>query len=367
MTKSGPDAIDYGKTGVDTRAAHSALGRLGVSIKETLKLRDGKAVGRPLRGLGYYANDLDLGGGMGLAVSCGGVGTKLMVAEAMGRYDTIGIDCIAMNVNDLICVGAEPIAMLDYLGVGKIDSEVFDQVGRGLLEGCRRSGITIPGGEIAQIGEMIQGHGPTRGFDIVGTAVGTVPTDRMLFGQDVRPGDVVIGVASSGLHSNGYTLARRILAPRIEDYHRFEPALGRTVGEEMLEPTALYVSLAVELFHSKRPIHAVCHITGDGYMNLTRVEAKVGFVLDGFPDAPAVFKLLEERGRLPKHELYEVFNMGVGLCLIGPPSEAQAYLDLAKKHGFSAWRLGRVTDEDGVVRIPQHQVVGKQGRLGPAE
>lgn len=354
------DELDYAASGVDTHAAASGLGGLATHIKATLGFRDGM-VGRPVRGLGYYANVLDVGHGLGIAVSTDGVGTKLMVAEALGRYDTVGIDCVAMNVNDLICVGAEPVALLDCIAVGRIDHEVFDAVGRGLLEACRRCRITIPGGEIAQIGEMLRGEGATRGLDLVGTAIGVVPLDKVLFGQDVTPGDVVVGVASTGLHSNGYTLARRVLAPRPEDYHRHEPALGRTVGEELLEPTALYVGLAVDLFRSGPPLHAVCHITGDGYMNLTRVEAKVGFDLDGFPEPPPVFRLLEERGRLPKAEMFEVFNMGIGLCVVVPPAGATQVIDAARRHGFSACLLGRVTAEAGVVRIPQHGLVGRGG------
>jgi phosphoribosylformylglycinamidine cyclo-ligase len=365
MTERPGHGTDYRTSGVDTAGAQTALGRLAASIRQTLGFRDGRGTGRPVRGLGYYANVLDLGGNLGLAVTCDGVGTKLLVAEALNRYDTIGIDCIAMNVNDLICVGAEPIAMLDYLGVGKLDLEVFDQVGRGLLEGCRRAGITIPGGEIAQIREMVRGEGPTLGLDIVGTAVGVVPLDRVLFGDRVRPGDIVVGLASTGLHSNGYTLARRVLAPRREDYHRFEAALGRTVGEEMLEPTALYVAFANALFASETEIHAVCHITGDGYMNLVRVEAPVGFRLDAFPPPPPVFQLIEERGRIPKHEMYEVFNMGVGLCLIGPSGSVARYRELAREHGFESWVIGCVTGEAGVVRIPQHGIVGREGRLRP--
>ncbi len=359
MSKANIDT--YGQTGVDTHAAASAVGTLAASIRGTFGLRAGR-VGAPIRGLGYYANVLDLGNGQGLAVSSDGVGTKLMVAEVMGRYDTIGIDCIAMNVNDLICVGAEPIAMLDYIAVGKINNAVFAEVGKGLLEGCKRCRISIPGGEIAQVGEMLRGTGPTEGFDLVGTAVGVLPMERAIFGQHVRPGDAVVGVASSGIHSNGYTLARRVLAPQVEDYHRFEPAFGRTIGDELLEPTALYVNLAVELFETGPMPHAVCHITGDGYMNLTRVEAEVGFDLDNFPETPAVFRVLAERGRLSAAEMFEVYNMGIGLCIIVPPTDAAAVIACAGRHGFAARELGRVTAEKGLVRIPQHGLSGTKAK-----
>jgi phosphoribosylformylglycinamidine cyclo-ligase len=356
------EIFTYRDSGVDTRAAANGLARLGIHVQKTLTYRDGLP-GRPIRGLGYYANVLDVGGGLGIAVSTDGVGTKLLVAEALGRYETIGIDCVAMNVNDIICVGAEPVAMLDYLGVGRIDHDVFEAIGRGLAEACRRCRITIPGGEIAQIGEMLRGEGRTGGLDLVGFSVGIVPLKRVLFGQDVIPGDAVIGIASSGLHSNGYTLARRVLAPRSEEYRRFEPALGRTLGEELLEPTALYVGLAVDLFQSGPSLHAVCHITGDGYLNLTRIEAEVGFELDHFPDPPPVFRLIQERGRLPMTEMFEVFNMGVGLCIILPEADAGAVLAAAERHGFKAWVIGRVTAEPGVVRIPKVGLVGRGGKF----
>jgi phosphoribosylformylglycinamidine cyclo-ligase len=347
----------YTTSGVDTGAASGALARLAASVNKTLILRDGK-IGRPIRGLGYYANVLDLGGGLGLAVSTDGVGTKLLVAEMMDRYDTIGVDCVAMNVNDLICVGAEPIAMLDYVAVGKADPGVFEEVGKGLLLACQKCRISIPGGETAMVREMLRGSGRTEGFDLVGTAVGVLPLERAIWGQDVVPGDVIIGVASTGLHSNGYSLARRVLLSGGATVKTFEPAFRRTIGEEMLEPTALYVSLAVELFEKGVPVHALCHITGDGYMNLARVEAKVGFVLDDFPEWPAVFQVIAEKGGIKPAEMYTVFNMGIGLCVMAPESAAATILDAAKRHGFAARRLGRVTPETGVVRIPQWGLVG---------
>lgn len=360
MSGESSEPKHYDAAGVSADAASSGLKRLGAQIQQTFGLRDGK-VGRPLRGLGYYANVLDMGGGLGLAVSCDGVGTKILVAEHLNRYDTIGIDLVAMNVNDLICVGAEPIAMLDYIAVGKVCPEVFEAIGRGLLSAATECSISIPGGEIAQIGAMLKGHGRTEGLDLVGTAVGTVRTDRMLFGQDVKPGDVVVGLASSGLHSNGFTLARRVLAKSPEDYERFEPQLGRTLGQELLIPTALYVRFANELFASGLDVHAVCHITGDGFLNLCRVEAPIGFVLDQMPEPLPVFRLIAERGGLDAAEMYTVFNMGVGLCVILPESQAERVIALATAHGHAASLIGRVTAEDGLVKMPGLGLEGGRG------
>ncbi len=356
----------YAKTGVDVTLAGSALGRLSGHINRAMGLRKGRA-GHPIRGLGYYANVLDLGNNLGLAVSTDGVGTKLMIAEAMDKYDTVGIDCVAMNVNDLVCVGAEPHAMLDYIAVGKADPRVFDEVGKGLLRACEACDITIPGGEIAMVKEMLRGEGATEGFDLVGTAVGTVPLDRAMFGQHIVPGDVIVGVSSTGLHSNGYTLARRVLLSGGATVNTFEPNFRRTVGEELLEPTALYVALANEILGKNLSIHAICHITGDGYMNLVRVEAQVGFLLDNFPDWPAVFGTIAEKGKIGPAEMYTVFNMGIGLCVMLPREHAQAIVDAARRHGFSSRILGSVTDEPGVVRIPQWNLVGEGKHLRDAK
>jgi len=356
------EGMTYGASGVDTGAAGRALKGLADCVVETHSFRDAAGVGRPLRGLGYYANVLDMGDGRGLAVAADGVGTKLIVAEMVGRYDTVGIDCIAMNVNDLICVGAEPIAMLDYVAVGTADQDVLAQVGQGLLEGARQCEITIPGGELAQVKEMLRGEGATEGFDLVGTAVGTVPLDRVMWGQDIVPGDVVVGIASKGLHSNGYTLARKALCPD-GDYSRHDDDLGRTVGDELLEPTALYVAFAKDLFRQDIPLHAICHITGDGYMNLTRVEADVGFCLDDFPDPLPVFKAIQSRGNVDLAEMYTVFNMGIGLCVILPADHADAVVATSTRHGYAARVLGQVTDRAGLVEIPQHGLAGRGGKL----
>lgn len=355
------DAPQYAAAGVNPEEAAAGLQSLAAAVKRTHALRDGMSAGKPLRGLGYYANVLELGGGQGLAVACDGVGTKLMIAEALGKYDTVGIDLVAMNVNDLLCVGAEPIALLDYLAVGRADEEVFAQVGQGLLKAAEECSITIPGGEIAQVREMLRGEGATEGFDLVGTAVGTVPLDRVIWGQDVKAGDVVVGLAADGLHSNGYTLARRILVKERKDLDRHEADLGRTIGEELLHPTALYVRFANALFASDLKPHAVCHVTGDGFMNLLRVEAPIGFELDALPDPLPVFRLIQERGQVSAAEMHTVFNMGVGLTVILPGEKADRVIALAKEHGHDAQIIGRVTDEADVVRLPKLGLVGNKG------
>lgn len=348
---------------VDTRRAADGLRALARSLDSTHRLRDDRPFGRPAEGLGYYAAVLELPGGQGLAIGTDGVGTKLMIAEAVGRYDGVPIDMIAMNVNDLVCVGAEPFALVDYVAIGRIDDDVFEQLGRGLLEGARRAGITIPGGETAQIGEMLRGNGPTEGFDLVGTAVGLVPWNEINLGADVEPGHVVIGLASSGLHSNGYSLARRVL---LDDgglaLDAVPAGLARTLGEELLEPTRIYVGDALALRDAGLRPSALLHVTGDGFCNLNRVAADVGFVLDDLPEAPPLFTLIERLGAVSKAEMYSVFNMGIGFCVVVAPADADRAVALLEKRGAAPHVIGRAVREAGV-RLPALGLAGTADRF----
>ena len=226
-----------------------------------------------------------------MGICTDGVGSKAVIAEMMRKYDTIGIDCIAMNVNDLLCVGARPLSLVDYIAVERADAAMLDGIAIGLAEGARQAGISISGGEIAQLRDIV------RGFDLVGTAVGTVKLDRIIVGRDIRPGDRVIGLASNGLHSNGYTLARRVLFTEaglsVDDA---VPELGCPLGEELLRPTFIYVPEILELIERVPDVGALLHITGDGLLNLPRVDAEIGFVLDNLPPPPPIFELIEQRG-----------------------------------------------------------------------
>jgi phosphoribosylformylglycinamidine cyclo-ligase len=199
--------LTYDAVGVDTHGEEDSLRELGKWVEKTFPLN--RAV--PLLALGYFANVLKLSPELGLAISTDGVGTKLLIAQELGKYDTVGIDCIAMNANDILCVGARPISMVDYIAVQQADPAFLGEIGKGLFEGARQAGINIPGGEIAQVREMLHGHREGHAFDLVGTCVGTVHPERLIVGNGIRPGDLVVGIASSGVHSNGFTLARRAL------------------------------------------------------------------------------------------------------------------------------------------------------------
>jgi phosphoribosylformylglycinamidine cyclo-ligase len=325
----------YARAGVDQGAADFAVTAL-VSALAGIRL------GRPSRQLdlpGHYASVIRLDERLGIALSTDGVGTKLLLAEQMGRYDTVGIDCIAMNVNDVICVGAEPLAMLDYLAVERAEPRVAAQIGAGLARGAELAGIEIPGGELAQLGELV------RGFDLAGACFGTVQLDRVVDGARIEPGDAVIGVPSSGLHSNGYTLARRALA----DLPLDDPRLGRPLGEVLLEPTEIYVRAVLDLLGSGTDVRGLAHITSGGLRNLLRLRAEVGFEITDPLPVPPVYELIRELGDVPEEEMYEVFNMGCGFCCVVAEADAEAAVGLLSAHHRGAALIGCVTDRVGEV------------------
>jgi phosphoribosylformylglycinamidine cyclo-ligase len=323
----------YAKAGVDQGAADSAVAGL-------VKALGAIQLGRPSRSVplpGHYASVIRLDERTGIALSTDGVGTKLSVAEQLGRYDSVGIDCVAMNVNDVICVGAEPLAMLDYIALDKADPAVCAEVGVGLARGAELAGVEIPGGELAQLGEMV------RGVDVSGACFGTVALDEIVDGSAVRPGDAIIGLPSSGLHSNGYTLARSALdGLAFEDDP--EGRLGRPLGDELLEPTEIYVKAILELLRSEVEVHGLAHITSGGTGNLLRLAADVGYEIDAPLPTPPIFTLIQERSSTSDEEMHEIFNMGCGFCCVLAGEDENAALDLLRPHYPAARRIGTAVD-----------------------
>ncbi len=348
----------YGALGVDTQGVEGSLRQLGAIIQSTFDYNEAK----PLLPLGYFANVVRLSDEVGVAIATDGVGTKILIAQAMDRYDTVGIDCIAMNANDIVCVGARPVSMVDYIAVQKLDDRQLCELATGLREGARQAGINIPGGEIAQVREMIHGTRDGLGFDLVGSCIGTVHPDRLLVGRDVEAGDAVIGLASSGIHSNGFTLARHALfekgglAPTDE-----LPEVGRSVGDELLEPTQMYVRAAVEMMDSDLAIRSFSHITGDGLMNLARIDAEMGFVIDRPLAVPPIFSAISERGGVSPAEMYTVFNMGIGFCVVAAATDADAVLAIARRQGHQAEIVGyAVSDAKRRVWLPSVGLLGEE-------
>ncbi|MGH2970277.1 MAG: phosphoribosylformylglycinamidine cyclo-ligase [Solirubrobacteraceae bacterium] len=349
----------YATSGVDTGAADRAVGAL-VGVLKTI---DSGRASRSVLGSGHYAAVLEVAPNLGIAVGTDGVGSKLIVAEQTGRYDSVGIDCIAMNVNDVVCVGAEPIAVLDYIAVERADPDVLREIGAGLKAGAEAAGVEIPGGEVAVLPELIRGHPSPNGFDLTAACLGTVALDALVTGAACRPGDAVIGLPSSGLHSNGFSLARRaLLGDGGLSLSDRPPALGgASVADVLLEPTAIYVRAVLELLRSGVAVAGLAHITGGGLLNLLRLHADVGFEITEPLPAPPVFELVRELGRVGEPEMWEVFNMGCGFCAVVPEAEVHAAVEILGRHHPGSRRIGTITAEADRITVPPLGIAG-----GPA-
>jgi phosphoribosylformylglycinamidine cyclo-ligase len=342
----------YRDAGVDTDEANAGLKKLSSHITKTWPTNGQFGVKLDI---GYFANVIDVGGGQGIAITTDGVGSKTMIADKLKRYKTIGIDCVAMNVNDLICVGARPISMVDYLAIKKVDENFMDELGIGLSEGARLAGISICGGETAQLRDMIEG------FDLAGTAIGHVSLDKILVGQNIELGDVVLGVASNGIHSNGLSLARQAFLEngRYDLSHKF-PELDGSLGDELLRPTHIYVKEALELLSRVKSVKALIHITSDGLLNLLRVKTKAEYVIDNLPPTPPVFSLIQKLENVSDARMFEVFNMGIGLCAVIGKADAELGLSVLRSEGKDAFRIGHVTStEKRRVLIPDLDLAGE--------
>jgi len=341
----------YKTAGVDTDATQSGLHKIIESIKQTWPAPD--SLGAVKLDIGYFANVIDIGG-VGLAICTDGVGSKSIIAQMMRRYDTIGIDCVAMNVNDVLCVGARPLSMVDYIGVEESDAEMLGAIAIGLSAGAKQAGVSISGGEISPLKDVM------RGFDLVGTAVGLVPLDRIITGRNLVPGDIIIGLESSGIHSNGLTLARYVFfrQGKLSVEHIF-PELGVPLGEELLRPTLIYVPEVLEIIKNVPAVKALINITGDGLLNLLRVDADVGFMIDNLPPVPPIFRLIQGRGGVSSAEMYQVYNMGIGFCVLVAEKDRDAALSILQGHGRRAQVIGRVIEDDSKgVHLPRERLVG---------
>lgn len=355
-------AATYQAAGVDIEREDVALHKLTQRVEQTWPTT---GIGAVKLRIGYYANVIDIGG-TGLAITTDGVGTKVLIAHMMNKYDTIGIDCVAMNVNDLICVGATPISMVDYLALQDPDPNLVDELFVGLCEGAKKANISISGGETAQLRDIMKGYNDRAGFDLAGTAVGLVPLDRIIAGQDIAEGDVVIGIGSNGVHSNGLTMARRIFFT--ENAYTVEttfPTLECSLGEELLKPTHIYVNEILAILKSREiAVKALLNITGGGFLNLIRVDAKVGFVIEQLPDPPAIFPLIQKYGQVSDEEMFRVYNMGIGFCLVVPSDQAKSALAMISYFGKKAHIIGHtIPDEKKSVFIKPKGIIGQGNRF----
>lgn len=330
--------LTYKAAGVDVRAGNEAVRRLAPVARRTY---------RPevLGDIGAFAGFFHVPRGYRdpvFVAGTDGVGSKLKVAFLAGRHDTVGIDLVAMSVNDLLVHGAEPLIFLDYIGIGRLEPRVVEAIARGVAAGCREAGCALLGGETAELPDFY-----ARGeYDLAGFAVGVVERRRLVDGRAVRRGDVVLGLASTGLHSNGYSLVRKIvfgrLGLRVGDRVR---GVRGTVGEALLTPTRIYVRPVLALLRAGVPVHAMAHVTGGGLTgNLPRVlpaGCRAVIHRDSWP-VPRVFRFLQEGGRVAEAEMFRVFNMGVGFVCVVPrvaASRARARLEAL---GVRTWEIGAI-------------------------
>ncbi|HOT06636.1 MAG: phosphoribosylaminoimidazole synthetase [Methanosaeta sp. PtaB.Bin039] len=301
--------MTYAEAGVDIDEENRSI----AAMKGVLKCRR-QGFGAPITEIGHYAGLIDMGE-FALAMTTDGVGSKVLIANVLKKWNTVGIDCIAMNVNDLLAIGAEPLAFVDYLALEKVDPEMSAQIAVGLERGAEICNMSIVGGETASLPEII------RGFDLAGTAIGYVAKDRVVTGERISVGDAVIGIPSSGLHSNGYTLARRIIEESRYTYFDQMPDSDQTIGEVLLEPTRIYMEV-LELI-KRCDVHGLAHITGSGLLKLRRITP-FGFEMTDPLEPQPIFGFLQELGNVEEAEMYRTFNMGMGMVAVVPEDDASA-------------------------------------------
>ncbi len=350
----------YGVAGVDDETAARALKCITARFEKTWPAHK-SGTGSVRLPFGHFATVIEVEGS-GIALCTDGVGTKALIAQMVGKYDTIGIDCVAMNVNDLLCVGARPLSMVDLMAVESPRPDFLDEISRGLYDGARQANVSIPGGEIAQLKDMIRGHREGFGFDLSGTAIGVVDLDRIIDGRDIDHGDAVIGVESNGIHSNGLTLARRAFFGQHDfSINKEFSELDAPLGAELLKPTHIYVIEVLEVLADEVSVKALVHVTGDGFLNLLRVGAEVGYVIDDLPPVPPIFSLIQKFGNVPQSEMFSVYNMGIGFCLIVDNADTDRTLSIIKAHGRQAQIIGHADKSDpGTVSIPEYGLKGTQ-------
>ncbi len=319
-------ALTYAKAGVDIDKENKAISALA---KQLIYKR--KGLGAPLTDVGHYAGLIDFGE-YALALTTDGVGSKVLIANEMKRWNTVGIDCIAMNVNDLLAMGIEPLAFVDYIAIHEPNEEIMRQIGVGLAKGAEISRITIVGGETATLPDIING------FDLAGTCLGMVRKDRIITGECIEIGDAIIGLPSNGVHSNGYSLVRMIIKESGYSYRDTFPYNKKTtIGDELLIPTRIYMEILDAA--GKYDIHGLAHITGSGLMKLHRIT-KYGFDITDPVKPQPIFRFLQEEGGVENAEMYKTFNMGMGFVVVLPKNEAD---DASKMLGGKI--VGEIVDE----------------------
>ncbi len=324
--------VTYSEAGVDISLEEITVKALTSELSETLDYRN------IIKNTGHFAALVDCGS-KAIAMSTDGVGSKILIANLMNKYDTVGIDCIAMVVNDILCVGAEPIAMVDYLAVEEPNPEIASEIGKGLKTGCQQAKIAMIGGETASLPKII------KDFDLAGTGIGFVDKEDIVTGSEIKDGDIILGIASSGIHSNGLSLARKALLD-IANYNvddKLPSDESITVGEALLEPTIIYVDPIMDLLKSGIEVHGLGHITGGGFSNLKRLNKNMSYYINELPEVLPVFKEIKKTG-IESKEMYHVFNMGIGFCVILDKENKEKALEILNKY-HNTYEIGEIKED----------------------
>ncbi len=348
MNHSDSHSASYAAAGVDVTAGYEAVRRIKPMVESTYI----PGVMGTLGGFGgMFAPDMSGMKKPVLVSGTDGVGTKLKLAFLMNKHDTVGIDCVAMCVNDIICGGAMPLFFLDYIACGKNDPARIADIVTGITEGCRQAGCALVGGETAEM----PGFYPVDEYDLAGFSVGMVDEEKIIDGKALTEGDVLIGLASSGVHSNGFSLVRKVFDVEHADLTTpMDELNGKSLGEALLEPTRIYVKAVKAVLGAGVDVHAVSHITGGGfYENVPRMMVDgltAQIKLDSFPTLP-IFSLIQKAGNIPSRDMYNTFNMGIGMILAVPAAQAQAALDALAAAGETAYQIGSVVAGEAGVEL----------------
>lgn len=325
--------VTYKDSGVDIYKEDKIIRALTSQI--TFKRTDDLKPSEELKG--HYAGAIEFGDYY-LVLCTDGVGSKMIIAEMANKFDTVPIDMIGMNVNDAICIGAEPVALVDYMAVEDINEEIARDIGKGLNEGLKEANISLIGGETATLPDMV------KGIDIAGTVLAIVKKDKIITGKDIKEGDLIIGLRSSGIHSNGLSLARKVFFEIGNMNIHSKLSYGKTIGEELLIPTRIYVKPVLEMIR-RLNIKGLAHITGGGFRKLKRLNKDVVYLIDNLPEILPIFQEIQRIGNVPDEEMFRTFNMGIGFCVIVDKKDSERVIEIANNYNIPAYVIGKVVNE----------------------
>jgi len=336
--------VDYKSAGVDVEAGYKSIELMSEYVRSTFR----KEVLTDLGGFGGLFS-LEKAKNMRkpvLVSGTDGVGTKLKIAFLMDKHDTIGIDAVAMCVNDIVCSGAEPLFFLDYIACGKNFPEKISLIVKGVADGCRQAGASLIGGETAEM----PGFYPVDEYDLAGFAVGILDEDNIIDGKNIAEEDVLIGIASSGIHSNGYSLVRKVFDISESNLKQYYDELGMTLGDALLIPTKIYVKTVLELIENVK-VKGISHITGGGFIeNIPRMlpTGIKAVIEEGSWPVPPIFDMIQKKGEIERMSMYNTFNMGLGMVLAVSKDDSPRAVDIINKHGEKAYIIGKLTKGDGI-------------------